>query len=93
MVALTGELDLAAAPVLHEHLLEITSQEKVVLFIDARGLRYIDSTGLSVLVMAQKRLNEPGGSLVVRNATVQVRLLFGVTGLSSRLLDNAVGST
>ena len=85
LLALTGELDTAAAPILHEHLFDIASRAKVI-FIDARDLSFIDSTGLSVLVKAQKWLKEMGGSLVVRNANAQVRRLFDVTGLSSRLL-------
>ena len=86
-VVLRGELDLATAPVLQEHLSElVVSQGWIDITLDIAELRYLDSTGLSVLIMAQKHVEQIGGSLVVRYPTRAALKLFNTTGLTARLM-------
>lgn len=59
-VALRGELDIATAPVLHQHLFELVDQGWTDIALDFAELRYIDSTGLSVVIMTLKRVEEMG---------------------------------
>jgi anti-anti-sigma factor len=56
LVLLSGELDVATAPVLREHLAEFASQGLINISVDLSALRFIDSVGLSVFVAAQKHL-------------------------------------
>ena len=86
-VALRGELDIAAAPALREQLSEVVTQGWIDIAIDIAELRYIDWPGLSVLVMAQKAVEERGGSLVVRHPTKAALKLFDTTGLTARLIS------
>ncbi len=86
-VALRGELDLATAPILQEHLSElVVSQGWIDITLDIAELRFLDSIGLSVLIMTQKRVEEMGGSLVVRYPTKAALALFKTTGLTARLM-------
>lgn len=85
-VALRGELDLATAPALHEYLSEFVTQGWIFITLDLAELRYIDSTGLSLLVMTQQRVKRMGGSLLVRHPTPTTLKLFATTGLTEILL-------
>jgi anti-sigma B factor antagonist len=58
-LALAGELDLAGAPDLEETLRAAEARDGH-LVLDLRELRFIDSTGLSVLVDAHNRRAENG---------------------------------
>jgi anti-sigma B factor antagonist len=86
-VILMGALDLATAPGLREHLSELVSQGWIDITIDIAELRFLDSIGLSVLIMTQKRVEEMGGSLVVHYPTKAALKLFDTTGLTARLIS------
>jgi anti-sigma B factor antagonist len=83
VVALSGELDLATAPELRERLgiLSETGENQVTL--DLTHLDFVDSTGLSVFVMAFNRAQAGGGSLIIRNPSLPVMRIFEITGLTS----------
>ena len=88
--ALRGEQDLATAPLLQEHLSElVVSQGWIDITLDIAELRFLDSIGLSVLIMTQKRVEEMGGSLVVHYPTKAALKLFDTTGLTARLMGTA----
>jgi anti-anti-sigma factor len=86
-VALRGELDIATAPALRDHLSEVVTHGWIDIAIDIAELRYIDWPGVSVLIMTQKRVEEMGGSLVVRHPTKAAQKLFDTTGLTARLIS------
>ena len=58
VLTLAGELDLASSPALEEELGKLGDPE--FLIVDMRGLEFIDSTGLSVLVKAHQGAQEAG---------------------------------
>jgi anti-sigma B factor antagonist len=61
-VVLSGEIDLAAAPDLHDVLLaEIGSGRRTV--VDLDSVSFLDSSGLSVLVTALRRARDGNGEL------------------------------
>jgi anti-sigma B factor antagonist len=63
-LSLRGELDLATAPELEELLnSRVDSGQEVV--VDLRGLEFMDSSGIRVLVAAHARAGRTGGRLVV----------------------------
>jgi stage II sporulation protein AA (anti-sigma F factor antagonist) len=84
VVSISGELDLATAPLLQEHLLEAQSDVSEVV-VDLEHTTYIDSTGLDVLVSAHKRLAKSGGQLIIRALTPRSLRLFEIAGLSDYL--------
>jgi anti-sigma B factor antagonist len=54
------------------------------LIMDFRELEYISSAGLRVLLSARKTMNNQG-SMVIKNASDEVKEIFDVTGFSDIL--------
>jgi anti-sigma B factor antagonist len=81
VVSLEGELDLAAAPQLRECLVALTERGATDIVLDVTRLEFIDSTGLSVLVMALNRTRAGGGSTVLRHPSPSILRLLEITGL------------
>jgi anti-sigma B factor antagonist len=84
-VAISGELDLAAAPSLEEELDRALNSGASVIVLDLASLDFIDSTGLSVIVRAHQQAQESGRELGLVNAAAQVERLLTLTGLAERL--------
>ena len=84
VLSVAGELDLSSAPTLRAcfEQLDVTVDEVVV---DLGGLRFIDSTGLSLLVATERSLAERGGRLALRHPSDQVRRVFEVSGVDKVL--------
>lgn len=83
VVAVRGELDAHTAPRLTAVLNELWDGGVERAVIDLRQLEFIDSTGLSVLVTAKRRLSKSGNSLciVIEPAQSAVLRIFSITGL------------
>jgi anti-sigma B factor antagonist len=80
LLVLTGELDVAAAPELHEVLLqEIRAGGRTVL--DLAGVTFVDSVGLSVLVTALHRATERNADLSFCALTSWVARVLEISGL------------
>ena len=85
-LTLRGELDLAAAPELEQLVNErLDAGEEVV--VDLRGLEFMDSSGIRVLVAAHARAGRAGARVfVVRPATGSaVAKIIEVSGLDGEL--------
>ena len=85
VLCVLGEVDIATAPLLWERLEPAILAGPEVLVLDLAGLTFIDSTGLTVLIRAHKRLRDAGSRLVVRNPTVTVNRVLDVSGLDQVL--------
>ncbi len=85
ILAVSGELDLAAAGSLEEELDRVLEAGPPVIVVDLKELDFIDSTGLSVLVRAHQRAQESGLELGLVNPGTQVERLLSLTGLAQRL--------
>jgi stage II sporulation protein AA (anti-sigma F factor antagonist) len=79
-VSLQGELDLASAPRLEERMVAIDDDDPVRVLIDLAGLKFIDSTGLRVLLLADARARERGYELLLRAGGETVQRVFEMTG-------------
>lgn len=88
-VVLVGDLDASVAGVARARLQEAVesadarSVERVI--VDASGLAFCDSTGLSVLVRAQEDADRRSIELSVRSLSEPMRELLRLTGLNSLL--------
>ena len=85
-VALTGDLDVTTAAPIEERLIALEEDDppdRVVL--DLRGLRFIDSTGLSLLINAHSRGRKAGRSVTVVSGSGPPRRILETTGLVGRL--------
>ena len=65
VVALAGDLDIATAPSLRDELSGVVVQGDDVV-VDLTGLRFIDSTGLGVLVAARRDAIDRGHKVTLR---------------------------
>ncbi|MCD5413892.1 MAG: STAS domain-containing protein [Clostridiales bacterium] len=81
-VELIGEIDIYTAKQFKEMFVEIYEIKKENIRIDAKGLDYIDSTGLGVMIGALKRSREENKNITIVNAKENVNKLLEITGLS-----------
>jgi anti-sigma B factor antagonist len=83
VVALRGELDVAASQGLSDELVGLIDAGTTDLIIDLAKLAFIDSTGLSAILRANRKLAK--GHLVLRQPTPMVRQVLEITGLTGAL--------
>ena len=82
---LSGELDAASAPALRERLAEVATRGRGPLVIDLSALAFIDSTGLSVLLNAKRRLTRRGRGFAMVCPPGHVHRILEVTQLLDTL--------
>lgn len=85
-VSVFGELDQATAPKLRSALTEALELREKSVLVDLSDCGFIDSTGLSLLVEAKRRLAEDDRRFAVCCPDADVRRLLELTGI-----DEAVG--
>ena len=85
VVGVAGELDLASSPELEQQLEQFYASDNELLVIDLRGLEFMDSTGLSVIVSAHQKLIDAGRRLIIVRGPQQVQRLLDLTGVAERL--------
>ena len=83
VIELVGRLDTTTAPVLDKTISQDISDTKNLVF-DLKGLEYISSAGLRVLLKAQKQMDKVGTMKVV-NACESVMEVFEITGFADIL--------
>jgi anti-sigma B factor antagonist len=81
VVAVVGEIDVATAPTLAEHLGVHEAKGSGVVVVDLLGVSFLDSTALGVLVGSFKRLGEAGGTLKLVIAEPRILKVFEITDL------------
>ena len=82
-IEVAGRLDTSTAPVLDKTINEDVP-ENTALTLDLKGLEYISSAGLRVLLSAQKRMKK-SGSMKLRNVCEEVMEVFEMTGFADIL--------
>jgi anti-sigma B factor antagonist len=83
---LRGELDMATAPQLEDHLRTIERDRVMTILIDLALLTFMDSSGLKAFLGASRRAEEKGRRLAFTNCPGAVRRVFEMTG-TGYLLD------
>jgi anti-sigma B factor antagonist len=81
-VRLVGELDMSTAPQLRDALQDLAVGEAPTVTVDLGGLAFVDSTGLSVLIMGLKRCRQQGGDMALRSPTPGTLRVLEITGLT-----------
>jgi len=84
-VTIRGELDLLSAPALERALERLPESEADLIILDLRGLEFMDSTGLHLLVQAQVKAQQSGRRLALIKGGEQVQRLFQLTGVTEGL--------
>ena len=82
VVRAAGELDVNTAPELREQMARLVSEGTRQIVVDLTDVSFVDSTALSVLVSALKRLRQADGDLQLGSPNASVRRVFEITGLT-----------
>jgi anti-sigma B factor antagonist len=80
VVRLRGELDVATAPDLERAFLRLRPTRQHVV-LDLAELRFMDSTGLRILLKAQRAAAEGGWQLTLRSVPPNIRRLLELAGV------------
>ena len=84
IIEITGRLDTITAPALDKTINEDIGDTKN-LVLDVKGMEYISSAGLRVLLGAQKKMQKIGSMKVV-NVCAEVMEVFEMTGFADILV-------
>ena len=83
-IEIVGRLDTITAPALDKTINEDIGDTKN-LVLDVKGMEYISSAGLRVLLSAQKKMQKIG-SMKVKNVCAEVMDIFEMTGFADILV-------
>ena len=86
VLAVSGELDVASAPMLRVHIRFALGGRPHGLVLDLAGLRFCDAAGLSALAMARNASMRDGVSLALAAVPRPVTRLLKMTGMD-RILN------
>jgi anti-sigma B factor antagonist len=81
VLRVAGEVDIQTSPALQEHLQGVLDQGKSSIVVDLGEVTFLDSTGLSVLVVGLKRCQGAGGDMRIVSPQPNVRRVLEITGL------------
>ena len=84
IIEIAGRLDTITAPTLDKTINEDIGDTKN-LVLDVKGMEYISSAGLRVLLSAQKKMQKIG-SMKVKNVCPEVMEVFEMTGFADILV-------
>ncbi|MFD0307368.1 STAS domain-containing protein [Streptomyces sp. NPDC127119] len=84
VVEVLGEIDMATAGALGEHLDALTSGGAPQVVVDLRAVEFFDCSGLRVLCRAERRAGEHGGSLRLVSDQARIHRLLRACGLLGR---------
>src|SRR5690242_8627373 len=83
-VTLAGEIDLATAPGVRQALMAaLDSRDSLT--VNMAAVRFIDATGIGVLIAAANRARDRGGTLILQAPSQPVRRIIGILRLADRL--------
>jgi anti-sigma B factor antagonist len=85
LISVEGEVDFATAPELETALDRAVQARPRRLVVDLRAVRFLDSSGLALLVRHDRLARETDCVLVVVKGPPNVQQVFELTGLSGRL--------
>lgn len=89
-LALRGELDIATAPKLHEHLMLVEQDGVRAVLLDVRDLTFVDCTGLHTFLKARSRAADNGHRIALVGANEQLTRILYVTA-TQELFDEQEG--
>jgi anti-sigma B factor antagonist len=85
VVSLQGELDLLTAPVLQAAVESAEIDGSEMLVLDLQDIRFIDSAGLRVILVAHERSQQRGQAFALSRGSAQVDRLLSIAGLDEHL--------
>jgi len=85
LCSVKGEIDLYNARQLKDKVADVLEDvdDPKLLVLDIQDVKYIDSTGLGILIGIKRRITESGGKLVLVLSEQRILQLFNITGLTN----------
>jgi len=84
-IRLEGEMDIANAEDVEQELLKVEATDALSIVLDLSTLRFIDSTGVRLLLSACARSRRDANRLVLLRGPAAVQRVFELTGVVDRL--------
>lgn len=81
LLKITGEIIVENRHILKEAIKEELNNDKINFVLDFSEMKYIDSAGLGILVIQNKKVQEAGGKIKVANLSKDIKSLFSLTHL------------
>lgn len=88
VIALEGELDLSSTELLGQCVKTVLEKQPESIAIDARGLTFMDSSGLRWLLLARASAHEAGVAFRIDNVPPGLLRKFERTGVNALFLDD-----
>lgn len=85
-IALEGELDIATAPVVSDHIARFEEAGAAAIMLDMRDLTFVDCSALRIFLAARERSKANGHRFILVGANPRARRLFKLCG-TEFLLD------
>ena len=83
-VVLTGELDISTFDQAERQVEDAEKTAPTLLVIDLRSLRFVDSTGVRLILLADQRAKAAGRRLAIRLGEGHALRVFAALGLTGR---------
>lgn len=84
-IVLTGELDVSTVPEFNKRMSELRHQGFHSIVLDLAGVKFMDSTGLSAILVAEMHARMRGQRFSVVEGPAHVNELFRLTGVDNFL--------
>jgi len=84
-IAVTGELDVATAPLIGDTIHRINSAQPINVHLDLSAVTFCDAAGLNAFLAADRLLRATSGRLTLIRPSPQVRRLLTITKLDEIL--------
>ena len=88
IAVVTGEVDADNCDLLGAEIEPALTDEVTTLVIDAKGLTFIDSSGITELLRMRDVMQNHGGVCRLQDPTEQVRRILEITGLAEAFSVN-----
>lgn len=87
----TGILDSVCGNQLRREVGDLLESKQINILIDCQDVEFMDSSGLSCLIMTLKNVRTAGGNLALSNLNGQLRLLLELTAMEDifKIFDSA----
>jgi anti-sigma B factor antagonist len=84
-LSLSGQLDLVSSAALKRSMHELVSSDAELIVVDLRGVEFMDSTALHLLLEARLQAHESGRRFALIRGPEQVQRVFDLTGMTGTL--------
>jgi anti-sigma B factor antagonist len=89
VLEVSGEIDVYTAPTLRQHLRESSGSDAPRVVVDLSQVKFLDSTGLGVLVGAMGRIREADGTMRLVVTSDHILKVLRITGLDALIPTDA----